>query len=363
MKRYFIPLIFFSIGLILQFWLYFSWVTFGLLLSSTLLLSLLIYSVSEMSKPPETFHEETGNLHSVERNTKPNISLPNFPQTPILNGEDPILLAKEILEKEKRNRFADTVRSFPIRFALPKISSVMYAYFDGIKFNETLWQKGNLLVDSLADGIEWEENDEIHVRKGNPQLSTDRKRLFLPILANREILGLVYLETKEIFSDLEINQLWLSTLPLAERLLESKQYEKAILDPRTYLFNKSHFYQVAKEKFDSKEIQNLILMKFVLKKHDLEYAICLNQSLKEKGYSDLGLFFLEEQLLASIIPNRSVLEFSGFIHSFVSDLESLGYECEIALGFAPNKSIQGKYNHWIKQAFISLEDSLLSNAA
>ncbi|MDZ4724749.1 MAG: hypothetical protein SH817_01225 [Leptospira sp.] len=380
MKRYLIPIIFFTVGILLQFWLYFSWITLGLLVTSTLLLCLLIFSLSEMSNLPEyVSNEDHDHILKNERPSslrlpdpvikglsEPNINSVNSSQHKyenILEGTDPIVLAHQILKNEKRQRFSEIVKGSAISISNSKISSILYANFDGIGFTESVWQKGNLLIDSEPNEIEWEEFEEINVKKGTPCLSISRQRLFLPLVVNSQILGMICMQTKLTFSESEINALWLSTISLSEKLLEQYEYFRVIHDGRTGLFNKSHFYTTSKDKFTSQETQIMILLKFIKPEHNLEYAICLNQKSKSLGFSDLGFFQIEDQLIACFLPNHNIQDFSLFIQSFVQELEELGYECEIAIGHSGNKTISGKYDQWIKQTFISLESSILSNAA
>ena len=271
---------------------------------------------------------------------------------------------KRICRKnEKRQRSSEIVKGSAISISNSKISSILYANFDGIGFTESVWQKGNLLIDSEPNEIEWEEFEEINVKKGTPCLSISRQRLFLPLVVNSQILGMICMQTKLTFSESEINALWLSTISLSEKLLEQYEYFRVIHDGRTGLFNKSHFYTTSKDKFTSQETQIMILLKFIKPEHNLEYAICLNQKSKSLGFSDLGFFQIEDQLIACFLPNHNIQDFSLFIQSFVQELEELGYECEIAIGHSGNKTISGKYDQWIKQTFISLESSILSNAA
>lgn len=378
MKRYLIPTIFFAVGLLLQFWLYFSWITLGLLVTSTLLLCLLIFTVSEMSistdktessgatsqKPealaltlPEPIvkaltevdkNDETNSYRKIER---------------IFQDEDPIQFANELLAKQERVRFTEVVKEYALPVQNPKISSILYAYFDGHRFTESIWQKGTMIIDSEANEIEWEDFEENTIKRGLPCLSANKQRLFLPILINSQVFGVICMQTKDQFFESEMNLLWLTTVTLSEKVLEQKEYFRALHDTKSGLFNKAHFYRCAKDRFQNKSTQLLILLKFMKPDNYLEFAVSLNEKTKSQGFTDNGFFQLEDLLLGCFIPSQSIQEFTSFIQTFVEELDELGYECELALGHASNKNVTGKFDQWIRQAYHSLETSILSNAA
>jgi hypothetical protein len=375
MKRYLIPTIFFAVGLMLQLWLYFSWITLGLLVTSTLLLVLLIFSLSEMSISRETVSSvetKEGEDHLslslpapvlVELNDVGQDKMTVLVKESIFSGEDPIARATEIKRKEERQRFVEIVKEYILPIQNSKISSVLYAYFDGDHFTESIWQKGAIVIDSEPNEIEWEEFEETTVRRGLPCLSQSRQRLYLPIVVNAQVLGLVCMQTKDQFVDNEMNLLWLTTVNLAEKILEQRDYYRALMAPDTSLLNKAHFYLTTKDRFSNNQTQVMILMKLMKSDYQKEFAICLNEKIRTRGFTDIGLFQLEDQLLACFVPNPAIQEFTHFIQAFVEELDEMGYECEIALGYCANKTVTGKYDQWIKQAYISLESSILSNAA
>ncbi|WP_411823733.1 hypothetical protein [Leptospira sp. 'Mane'] len=369
MKRYLIPIIFFSTGLLLQFWLYFSWTTFGLLLTSTLLLCLMMYAISEMSTVPSQFEENIPSLVSNDsgsENSKPEIQTANtvtIPEIPFFSESDPVSMAKELRNSENRNLFSETVKEYILPKKNPKVSSALYAYYDGSEFTECFWQKGTLLIDSESNDLDWEEYEKNRILELLPSLSKSGKKLYLPLSLNQNLFGLVLLETKERFFENEINSFWESTIVLSEKLLEKREYHKAIRDSKTYLFNKSHFYTTAKDRFYSHLHQNLILFKFINSFHSKEFAICLNEAVKKKGFSDIGLFQLEDHIVAGFIPNTSLEKFTYFIQSFVEELDSLDFNCELALGYASKTEPGIRFDQWIKKAYQSLEESILHNAA
>ncbi|MCZ8156000.1 MAG: hypothetical protein O9264_07770 [Leptospira sp.] len=374
MKRYLIPIIFFTVGLLLQFWLYFSWITLGLLVSSTLLLCLLIFSVSEMGSPIVESSDRTTvtlpepvvvsltdvpNLDSLQANHE----MTDSNHEPIFIDEDPITLSAEIKAKHARLRFSEVVKDFILPSQNSKISSILYAYFDGNHFTESIWQKGSIVIDSEPNEIEWETSDESNLKRGLPSLSKDNQKLYLPLMLNSQVFGLVCMQTKDQFFESEINPLWLTTITLSEKLMEQREYDKALKDSKTGLLNRSHFYMSAKDRFYSQHSQVMVLLKFINTSNHFEFAVCLNEKTKAKGFTDNGLFQIEDQILGCFLPNQSIYEFSVFIQSFVEELDQMGYDCELALGHSVNKNVSGKFDQWIKQTFASLESSILSNAA
>jgi hypothetical protein len=378
MKRYLIPTIFFAVGLVLQFWLYFSWITLGLLVTSTLLLCLFIFSLSEMSVTqengndlPAPFSESENTILKLpepvvigltELENKSNLAL-ETQKVPIFHGEDPIQYASEVREKNERLRFSEIVKTYILPVQNRKVSSILYAYFDGDRFTESIWQKGTIVIDSEPNEIEWEEFEEKTVRRGLPCLSSNRQKLYLPLVINAEVFGVACMQTKEQFFEAEMNLMWLTTVTLSEKILEQREYYRALHDQKSGLFNKAHFYMCAKDRFQSKQTQLLILIKMMKPNYQLEYSISLNEKTKARGFTDIGFFQLEDQLIACFLPSQSIREFIFFIETFVEELDEMGYESELAIGHCSNKNVTGKFDQWIKQTYLSLESSILSNAA
>jgi hypothetical protein len=282
---------------------------------------------------------------------------------PIFDGTDPIQYASEVRTKKERLRFVEVVKEYALPVQNQKISSILYAYFDGFHFTESIWQKGTMVIESEPNQIEWEEFEEKTIKRGLPCLSSNHQRLFLPLVINSQVLGVVCMQTKDQFFESEMNNLWLITVTLSEKIMDQRDYFRALHDPKSGLFNKAHFYMCAKDRFQSKQTQLLILIKLMKQEHHLEYAISLNEKTKSRGFTDVGFFQLEDQILGCFIPSPSIQDFTFFIQSFVEELDEMGYECELALGHCSNKNVAGKFDQWIKQTYLSLESSILSNAA
>ncbi|MBM9547355.1 hypothetical protein JWG40_10030 [Leptospira sp. 201903074] len=376
MKRYTIPTIFFIIGVILQYSFYFSWVSFTLLTVSCLLLALFLYSLD--FQKPESQNETNQNLNTKDILDKiphtdvvfdTNTSLPTVPSNAepkpkeILWKKDPILLAREQIHSEGRSLFCETVKEFPFPFFTEKLTSIQYVYYDGKEFKECYWQKAGMMVETDDNPVEWEEYEEGRVKELTPAISFDKRKLYIPLTMNAHLFGFLCFSTKESWNESEIQSFWEKSTTISEKIMLKREYTKVTKHPISKLFNVSHFYQMAKSVFESKEKMTLILFKFIDTNFQSEIAIGLNTLGKQNAVIGLGLYHLEENLYAAIISNDKLDLFSEFFKQFIEELDSLGYPSEVALGFS-NQSIPGiKFDVWIKAAYKSLEESILYHAA
>lgn len=388
MKRYTIPTIFFTIGVTLQFLFYFSWVSFTLLAVSSFLLTLFLYSLDLQSLPnvsnpnlskedsitnndvdPLKEHQilpEPDALFDTNLNTAPDVSIANEQETQtkeIIWKIDPILFARESVRLEERNLFCDTVKEFPFSFTSPKLSSIQYVYFDGKDFKECFWQKSEMLVETDDNPVEWNDWEESRIRESLPVISKNKRKLYVPLTINANLFGFLCFSTKESWLEEEVQVFWDESTNLSEKILAKREYAKVTKHPFTKLFTVSHFYQIAKSSFEASENKTLVLFKFIDTNFQSEIAIGLHHLGTKQSVIGLGLFQLEENLYAALIPNERLDNFSTFFQQFIEELDMLGYPSELALGYS-NQSIPDlKFDSWIKRAYTSLEESILYHAA
>ncbi|TGK52851.1 hypothetical protein EHQ43_05600 [Leptospira bouyouniensis] len=388
MKRYTIPTIFFTIGVTLQFLFYFSWVSFTLLAVSSLLLTLFLYSLDLQSLPnvsnpnlskedsitnndvdPLKEHQiqsEPDALFDTNQTTAPDLSIANEQETQtkeIIWKIDPILFARESVRLEERNLFCDTVKEFPFSFTSPKLSSIQYVYFDGKDFKECFWQKSEMLVETDDNPVEWNDWEESRIRESLPVISKNKRKLYVPLTINANLFGFLCFATKESWLEEEVQVFWDESTNLSEKILAKREYAKVTKHPFTKLFTVSHFYQIAKSSFEASENKTLVLFKFIDTNFQSELAIGLHHLGIKQTVIGLGLFQLEDNLYAALIPNERLDNFSSFFQQFIEELDLLGYPSEVALGYS-NQSIPDlKFDSWIKRAYTSLEESILYHAA
>ncbi|EKJ86190.1 hypothetical protein CLV96_2786 [Leptospira meyeri] len=377
MKRYTIPTIFFIIGVILQYTFYFSWVSFTLLTVSCLLLTLFLYSLDfqKQDSYSDLSHSNADASVLLETKTKPDIvfdtesALPIEPSNAepkpkdILWKKDPVLLARESIHSETRAVFSETVKDFPFPFFTEKLTSIQYFYYDEKEFKECYWQKTGMMVETDDNPVEWEEYEEGRIKDLLPAISFDKRKLYIPLTMNAHLFGFLCFSTKESWNESDIQSFWEKSNIISEKIMTKREYTKVTKHPITKLFNVSHFYQMAKSAYESKEKVTLILFKFIDTNFQSEIAIGLNILGKQNAVLGLGLYQLEDHLYASIISNDKLDDFSEFFKQFIEELDILGYPSEVALGFSKQSTPEIKFDTWIKAAYKSLEESILYHAA
>lgn len=388
MKRYTIPTIFFAIGVTLQTLFYFSWVSFTLLTVSCLLLALFLYSLDLQSlshpqtnqTPVESNNNTTNELENLQSfpDSETNVVFDTNPQTPdhvsnaiqeepktkeILWKIDPVLYARESVRLVERNLFCDTVKEFPFSFQSPKLSSIQYVYFDGKEFKECYWQKSEILVETDDNPVEWNDWEESQIRESLPVISKNKRKLYVPLTINANLFGFLCFSSKEEWTNEDIQVFWEEATHLSEKILSKREYAKVTRHPFTKLYNVSHFYQIAKSSFETAEKKTLVLLKFIDTNFQSELAIGLNHMGTKHSVLGMGLFQLEEDLYAALVPNERLDSFSSFFQQFVAELDELGYPSEVALGYSNPQIPDLKFDGWIKKAYSSLEESILYHAA
>lgn len=373
MKRYLIPVIFFFVALSLQIFLYFSWTGFALLGISTLLLTLILFNLDLESKNDSEIYESNSpdleltssslNLNTLDLKPEAQNEIADPIKLPFFTEGDPISKANEILKTNFKSIFMDVVKDYGFPKLPEKVSSVLYAHYDGFKFEECFWQKGSIFVESESNPIEWDDSDETSIRDLLPCISRNKQKLYIPFAINQHLFGFVSFFTKDVWTSSEIQKYWERSLKISEKILEKREYEKVTRNSETWLFNNSHFYQLTKEGFESKEKETLILIKFIETSNTKEIGICLNYFGKKEGVLGLGLFQLEADLFAIILPNSLIDSFTDYFKRFIEEIDSLGYPSEVAIGYSNKSSANGKFDIWIKNLYLSLEESILYNAA
>lgn len=388
MKRYTIPFIFFAIGVTLQTLFYFSWVSFTLLVVSCLLLTLFLFSLDLQSLPyvtekPSSQQDEeipthgNSSLEQKENFTSEVVFDTNLPiPTDVSNLEpeepkpkeilwkmDPVFFARESVRLLERSLFCDTVKEFPFSFTSPKLSSIQYVYFDGKDFKECYWQKSEMLVETDDNPVEWNEWEENQIRDSLPVISKNKRKLYVPLTINANLFGFLCFTSKEGWEQEDIQIFWEETTNLSEKILAKREYAKVTRHPFTKLYTVSHFYQMAKASFEASEKKTLVLFKFIDTNYQSELAIGLNHMGIKQTVLGIGLFQLEEDLYAALIPNERLESFSSFFQQFIEELDQLGYPSEVALGYSNPLIPDLKFDGWIKKAYSSLEESILYHAA
>ncbi|XDD45955.1 hypothetical protein AB3N60_14735 [Leptospira sp. WS39.C2] len=388
MKRYTIPTIFFAIGVTLQTLFYFSWVSFTLLVVSCLLLTLFLYSLDFQSLPNSTQNTNPSvgvGSQIMESPTEPTKEIVNEgmvfdtskPLTTVESNQievepipkeilwkvDPIFFARESVRLVERGLFCDTVKEFPFSFISPKLSSIQYVYFDGKEFKECYWQKSEMLVETDDNPVEWNEWEENQIRESLPVISKNKRKLYVPLTINANLFGFLCFTSKEGWVNEDIQIFWEETTNLSEKILAKREYAKVTTHPFTKLYTVSHFYQIAKASFEAAEKKTLVFFKFINTNFQSELAIGLNQMGIKHSVIGIGLFQLEEDLYAALIPNERLESFSSFFQQFIEELDQLGYPSEVALGYANPLLPELKFDGWIKLAYSSLEESILYHAA
>ncbi len=276
---------------------------------------------------------------------------------------DPIQKTKSILKQSLKSQVLEIMKSHFFAELPKKVSQVLYAYYDGHNFEECFWQKGTIFVESDSNPIEWDDRDESYVRELLPSISSNKQKLYIPFTINQHLFGFVLFQTKETWNQSEIQNYWERSLQISEKIFEKLEYEKVTKNTETWLFNSSHFYQITKDSFNSKEQETLVMIKFIDTTFTKEIAICLNHFGKSEGVLGLGLFRMEEDLYSILLPNSLLSGFTDFFKRFIEEIDSLGYPSSLAIGYSNKIAANGKYDLWIKNLYLSLEESILYNAA
>jgi len=232
----------------------------------------------------------------------------------------------------KKETLGPMARSFiqelPLRI---KTVSILFCIYENSIFKEFLMQRGSLFIDCDTDAIlEAEDSVWESLIQNESVLSSDGKNLYVTIATPTKILGMVSLESISGFLPNEKRLIELECEKFALDWEARTDYELAILDPKTLVYNKNHFNTILREKFFTREEHfSLFAIEVSESKNREEFISYLAENLP------FSIYRLDESKLGFFLVSSEIDKLSGQLDAIVQSLDEQGFFVEFYVAYSP----------------------------
>lgn len=293
-----------------------------------------INSNSFQEQENEFQEEESFNL-PIEAKEKINYQALSFFEKPTkLDNIIPINLGIREIRKSrfKKETLGPMVKSFvqelPLRI---KTVSLLFCIYENSLFKEFLMQRGSLFIDCDTDAVlEAEDNVWESLLQNESVLSEDGRNLYVCIATPTKILGMVSLESISGFLPNEKRLIELECEKFALDWEARTDYELAILDPSTLVYNKNHFNTILREKFFTREEEfSLFAIEVSDSKNREEFISYLAENLP------FSIYRMDESKLGFFLSSTEIDKLSEQLDAIVQSLDEQGFFVEFYVAYSP----------------------------
>ncbi|MCG9876483.1 MAG: hypothetical protein MH321_17040 [Leptospiraceae bacterium] len=293
-----------------------------------------INSNSFQEQENEFQEEESFNL-PIEAKEKINYQALSFFEKPTkLDNIIPINLGIREIRKSrfKKETLGPMVKSFvqelPLRI---KTVSLLFCIYENSLFKEFLMQRGSLFIDCDTDAVlEAEDNVWESLLQNESVLSEDGRNLYVCIATPTKILGMVSLESISGFLPNEKRLIELECEKFALDWEARTDYELAILDPKTLVYNKNHFNTILREKFFTREEEfSLFAIEVSDSKNREEFISYLAENLP------FSIYRMDESKLGFFLSSTEIDKLSEQLDAIVQSLDEQGFFVEFYVAYSP----------------------------
>jgi hypothetical protein len=330
---------------------------------------------SNLRNQPQLEINKDSTLNSVEMNTLDQMSSKNTSQ-----WESSIEISKSFIEKNsninniipislgissiRRSRFNKStlgpmlksfLKELPFR---SKTSSTLICLYENSTFKEFLIQRGSLFIDcDTSASLEADEIVYESLLEKRTVLSENGRFIYSPIATVHKILGMICMESISGFLPSEERLVGLECEKFAMDWEARTDYELAILDPNTFVYNKNHYKTILREKFFSREEESsLFLLEISESKNRQEFISFLAENLS------YCLYKIDESKLAFFLDNNEILKISNQLDKIVESLDQQGFYVEFYLAYSFRGNQFESAMDWEENAFRQLAISKKQSA-
>lgn len=246
----------------------------------------------------------------------------------------------------KKETLGPMVKEFlanlPIR---SKIDNSLFCIFENSNYHEFLIQRGKLFIDCDTDAyLEASKQDIDTILDQRHVIRDSNKKLMIPIYSPIRNYGALILESLSGFNPKDALVLQSECNRFAFEWETRSDYELAILDPQTMVYNLSHFKTILREKFQSQEKNALFYLEITGTRNKEDFISFLAEYLKFPIYrleeSRLAFFILEQEL--GSLPER--------INSSILELDKQGFYAEFLLAYSMRDEEMLSSQDWEEEA-------------
>jgi hypothetical protein len=316
------------------------------------LLALFLYTIKTLGK------QEKVEISELGEDSYPNQELGQISEptpNPISEEFNPPSRRSMELAGLRKERFVREILPNILRSFLSEIpfrskhQSILVCLWENGEFHEFLQQQGNVFIQCDRDAV-LEADYKIHseLQKGRIQFSENRKKIWLPVSTPHSLYGAIQISGNLGFGDSEIYILEREAERLATEWEARVEYEIAILEPSTLVYNSSHFYTILNEKFHSQEEISLFLLE-IQDSSDMEsFVSYFSESWKTYVYR------IEKSTLAFFHPTEDIEAIPVMMDEFLRHLDSIQFYAEFVLAYASLDQKWESSTEWMERGKINL---------
>lgn len=230
-----------------------------------------------------------------------------------------------------------------------KIDNVLFSIYEKESFHEFLIQRGRLFIDCDTSAYLEASEEELQELKYGSHLVLDKSRkIILPIFTPSRNYGAMVLESLAGFNEKDILILQSECNRFAIEWETRNEYELAILDPITLVYNKSHYRTILREKFLSHDRIGLFLLD-ITGSEDREIFISF---LAE--FHSFPIYRVDERRLAFFLDESEIAGLNLSMESAIRELDKRGFFAEFVLGFSMRTNAMDSVMDWEEDAIQQL---------
>jgi hypothetical protein len=246
----------------------------------------------------------------------------------------------------KKETLGPMVKEFlanlPIR---SKIDNSLFCIFENGNYHEFLIQRGKLFIDCDTDAYLEASQQDIDTILSHQHIITDsNKKLMIPIYSPIRNYGALILESLSGFNPKDALVLQSECNRFAFEWETRSDYELAILDPQTMVYNLSHFKTILREKFQSQEKNALFYLEITGTSNKEDFISFLAEYLK------FPIYRLEESRLAFFILEQELSSLPDLINSSILELDKQGFYAEFLLAYSMRDEVMLSSQDWEEEA-------------
>ncbi|WCL50214.1 hypothetical protein [Leptospira sp. GIMC2001] len=297
-------------------------------------------------------HQKRDQIHLTSNKSFENISynLKNNSSQNKENNLEPAGIKNFRVDRFKKETLGPIVKEFiqelPNR---TKIDNSLFTVFEKENFMEFLIQRGNLFINCDMDAyLEADPTiitnlmQRIHIRSENGKI------IYIPISTPHRIYGAIMMETLSSFTDQDLLIFQSEADRFAFEWEARNEYELAIMDPRTLVYNRNHFKTILREKFHATELTSLFLLEIAGSDDREEFIAFLAEMLPT------SIFRIKESTLSFFLTATEVEDLGEHLNKTLKLMDENGFYSEFVLGYSKREANFIDPSQWEENAFIQL---------
>ncbi|MCC5816744.1 MAG: hypothetical protein JJT78_18485 [Leptospira sp.] len=237
-----------------------------------------------------------------------------------------------------------------------KIDNILFSVYEKENYHEFLIQRGRLFIDCDTDAyIDASDETTLELKEGKNLIEDQGRRILLPIFTPSKNYGALILESLSGFNEKDLLIYQSECNRFAFEWEMRTEYELAILDPITLVYNKSHFRTIIREKFLSHEKIGLFFLEITGSEDRDSFISFLAE------YLSFPLYRVEEKRLAFFLEEEEINGLNINLESAIKELDLQKFYAEFILAYSIRRPEMYSVMDWeedtIQQLYLARKKS------